>query len=296
MKTTCFPVPDPSGILTVELLDVVSVLKSKLNILALYCFGLRQKQKLQKSYIALCQTTCYQTIHLDLLVLSTQLPPNATADLSDLIYKQTEGRYRVTLLLHTPSQLKAATHKNGHLFQKVMHSGWLLQAQPGLSENNALTQPFSLCPRLIKKFAENRLFNAEKLFQLEDAVQGVEGGLLRASLLHMGVEQLCLAIIYASMGYCPNHFHLNYLFSLCSHCTTVIEEIFPDETEEDKRLLHILHTTPQLLRFKKTEQFTHTQLQVLEERCLTLYSETEKLIEKRIALLKKSTEAPGKEA
>jgi len=80
-------------------------------------------------------------------------------------------------------------------------------------------------------------------------------------------------------------FHLKYLFALCAHCTPIVSDLFPDGTKEDKELLAILNTTPQLMRFKKSEQFTHTQLQVLVGRCLKLYSKTEKLIEKRIDAL-----------
>tara|TARA_R110000850_G_scaffold218852_1_gene344379 strand:- start:7229 stop:8092 length:864 start_codon:yes stop_codon:yes gene_type:complete len=285
MEATRYHVQDTSGILTVELLDVVSILKSKLDIQALYCFGLRQIKSIQKSFIFPGFDNQQQNLHLDLLVLSTHVPSNATADLSDLIYKFTGGRYRVTLLLHSPAQVKAASYKNGVLFHNIHKYGWLLQTHTALIENPGLFTEHKLCVQHVEKFTANRLYNAQKLFELEDAVQGVEGGLLRASLLHTGVEQLCLAIIYAFMGYYPNHFHLQYLFSLCSHVTPIIEEHFPADTVEDKSLLKILHTTPQALRFKKSEQFTHTRLQVLEERCLNFYSEVEKLIEKRIAIL-----------
>ncbi len=222
---------------------------------------------------------------MDVLILSKVVHYNATADLSDLIYKQTKGRYRVTLLIHTPSQLKIATHKNGYLLHSILKTGWLLQTEIPLAELRDMVLPHRLSAGQVKKFTSSRLYHAQKLFTMEDTVQGIEGGVLRATLLHMGVEQLCLAIIYAFMGYYPNHFHLAYLFSLCSHCTPLLNDLFPDTSEEDRELLKILHTTPQALRFKKSEQFIHTQLQVLEGRCWRLFSKTEKLIQKRIDAL-----------
>ncbi|GGD84892.1 hypothetical protein [Planktosalinus lacus] len=284
METIAQTLPKhPFSCLSVELIDVVKTLKSKLDIRALYCFGLRQQNGLQTSFIVPGTERAQQRIHLDLLVIPTKIPPRATTHLSALIEKQTRGRYNVSLLLHTPSQVRAATSKNGFLFHNILKQGRLLYAHPSWNAVHSDTRVYSLKASHVKKITTRRLYNAQQLFQLEDAITGVEGGHLRVSLMRSGLEQLCLAIIYACLGYHPNQFHLDHLFSLCAHCTPLVNEVFPNETEEDQAILSMLHTSPQSLRAMHPKQFTHTQLLVLVERCYKLYSKTETLLRNQIA-------------
>lgn len=274
------PFTVPSHLIGVEILDVVSTLKSKLEIQALYCFGVRTETATKASCINTYNTTGTTKIHLDILAVSRNLPENAIADLSSQIRALTHEKYNLTLLLHKPTQLKKAKHK--HLFQQIHETGWLMQAQQPIDKLINWPEKNQPSQHQLRKFTNNRLFTAKQLFDLEYAIETSDGGLLKASLLHLGVEQLCLAIIYTYMGYYPNHFHLEYLFNLCANCTSIVDEIFPRTTKEDKTLMHILNTTPQQLRFKKTDQFTLTQLELLEERCEKLYQATKKEIQSKL--------------
>src|SRR5690606_8864150 len=144
----------------------------------------RQQNALQTSFIFTGTERAQQRIHLDLLVIPTKVFPRAAAHLSALIEKQTRGNYSVALLLHTPSQLRAVTSKNGFLFRNIMKQGWLLYAHPSWNAVHSGTGVYSLKASQVKKITARRLYNAQQLFQLEDFIPGVEGRHLRVSLLH----------------------------------------------------------------------------------------------------------------
>jgi len=281
MKTTQQdPFTVPTTFIGVEILDVVSTLKSKLDIQALYCFGIRIETALKTSCINPYNNDETAKIHLDLLALSHDVPINAIADLDSEIREKTNGYYNLTLLLHKPLQLKKAKYKR--FFQQIIKTGWLMQAQNPIDNLMECLNDDQPSQKQVEEFTKSRLYNAKQIFELEYTIDTIGGDLLKVSLLHLGVEQLCLAIIYTYMGYYPNHFHLKYLFDLCANCTPIIDGIFPRKTEEDKTLLQILNTTPKQLRFKNTAQFTITQIEVLEERCQKLYQATKKEIQSKI--------------
>lgn len=110
----------------------------------------------------------------------------------------------------------------------------------------------------------------------DDACNSAE---VKMSALHQIVEQICLSLIRVFMGYTPNHFGLEYLFTLCEYFTPITADFFPRKTQEDKTIFKLLKQQPCTLRFSKANDVDYIHYQLLEERCGKFRKQADVLIQ-----------------
>src|SRR5690606_34989150 len=119
---------------------------------------------------------------------------------------------------------------------------------------------------------------AKHLLALEYQLESDNASLMEVSFLHQAVEQLCIALIYKHMNYYPNHFHLGYLLDLCKGFTSIGEEVFPRDCEQDQVLFKILSRPLHDTRFKTLDKYKRYQVEVLEYRCREFYDKATALL------------------
>ncbi|WP_215224384.1 HEPN domain-containing protein [Echinicola shivajiensis] len=82
-------------------------------------------------------------------------------------------------------------------------------------------------------------------------------------LIHLGLEQLALGIVYCYMGYTPKFRSLSFLFALCGNFTSVFAELFQNEELQGRELLKSLCASFSGARFKSSFKVDKGQVTTL---------------------------------
>ena len=100
--------------------------------------------------------------------------------------------------------------------------------------------------------------------------------------LHQAAEQLCLGLIAVFLNYYPNYFHLPYLFSICSHFTDLVSNLFMGIPENEKKLLEMLTQNVSFLRKDMPLDLTSEALTFLENTLVNFLSESNNLVTEKL--------------
>jgi hypothetical protein len=205
-----------------------------------------------------------------LLVFAKEYTPNAAADTADTIY-QTLG-IKTTILLHPPKSLKTHSNEQRHFFHQILNHAhlWFVQTQ----------KPFLYHSEQPKRNAQKvkRAWLRQHAIAFLEAAQALDlqNTQVKALLIHNAFQHICLGIIRLTMAYQPTTTAIGHLADLCNLTTTIMSEIFPRQTREEKALFRILTTATANLRHNKRPAYnTAPDLEILERRCALLRTETE---------------------
>ncbi|OOG69971.1 hypothetical protein [Flavobacterium sp. A45] len=262
-----------------------SIIIENISTSGIYCFG--EKKQIQAIQNPFWESTSKQQehTHFYLLILTNENKINAAADISDIIKAKTEGRYTATLLLHKSTSVRHLTSHKLSFFYEALTKSQTIYEHVNVPPNIAFDGIPKRKVDLIRSHWKNRNIIAKTFLESENQIDGFDTELIQESMLHIAVEQICLGLIDAFLGYQPNHFSLTFLFDLCEIFTSLPSEIFPRTTEEDKRMFDLLKIHPSSLRWAslKTSSFLHTEL--LEKRCNLFYERAYGLIESELERL-----------
>jgi hypothetical protein len=253
---------------TAVLQEAVQTIIQYVNPVAVWCFGFGKKTESNSNALFPTRDTKSKALHFYLLAFAQDIPANATADISNIIYDKSQGKAKVTLLLHSVLSFKKAFGNQEHFFLGIINEGLLVYSQ------KLLYKTYPVLPSRnygdSQKYWLGRSATAQALSQ--SVTQMDEGNdTLKHSMLHIAVEQTCLGLIQIFLGYRPNHFALEYLFSICKLFTPLTTETFPRYTPQDKQIFALLSAHISQLRHATTNQTNSTQTQILLSRCQTFH-------------------------
>lgn len=266
---------------------ITAIITETLETMAIYCFGKRSINNSLTNTILDENQANFENNHYYLFVIVNHYTPDASANLADCIKRQTEGQHTVTILLHKKTSLKQKQGNQQFFFWNIMQSASLIFQK----EDNIPYMIVAKTParnlNSTSHYVANRKRNVDTIWSwvyndcdLESSAE------VKMSGLHQIVEQTCLALIRAFLGYSPNHFSLDHLFNLCEYFTTITTDFFPRKTPEDKSLFKILKQQPSVLRFNKVDDVENLDYELLERKCTEFINQAEVLIQKELDRLK----------
>lgn len=262
---------------------IVEIIRQSISTVGVYCFGERKVSGASGNSIFSTTDAHSEKVHYYILAITNENKNNAISDISDAIFKSSGGTCSVTLLLHKATSLSSITPHSKYFFYQVMKKGyrWF--------EHNVVqaTITFDGEPQrntdVIRSYWDSRKTVSIVYLEAENQIEGYERELVRESLLHIAIEQTCLGLIEVFLGYRPLHYHLGYLFDLCELFCPLTTEIFPRNSDEDKRIFDLLCTKIHTLRIKTLNFMDYLPVEILERRCNLFH-------EKAVALIKNELE------
>jgi hypothetical protein len=255
---------------------ITSIINSYLQPEAIFCFGSSHVSHEVSGVFAPLTFRGYEQRHFSLLVVANEARPNAIAEVSDLVYVNSNGMFSVTVLLHSREWINKAPDKYRDFFARVVAAPAVYQAVEW-ELPAAWVGEFGRDFDAAAKAWEHRQVIIEASLQAENAIEHPAGEQVRAALLHQVAEQVCLGLIEVFMGYRPVHFALGYLFDLCGNFTPLVADIFPRHTTEEKGLFKLLASNPALLRHR-SQELSLTDIELLQRRTATLHQSAALLI------------------
>lgn len=219
------------------------------------------------------------------LLILENLPANTTANLMDLVSKDSDGKIECALVCYSPKQISISNNEHLHFFSKVIQSGWLVHGKPYELAKLQLTDLPGLDIFSIETYCNNRIIIAKYCMELIRLSEN--DSLITGSLLHNIVEQLCLSILYCFAYYHPNHFHLDYLLKFCSLFNSGPEKYFLKNSVYPNRLRSIINTGRHELRFRNAVIHSKEDFLTAKSLCLGFADDMIPVIVKQIDKLKK---------
>lgn len=228
---------------------VVAIILQAVKPCTIYIFGKRQEST--------------ELVHFYILVLSDTAVTGT--HLMNEIQQRTDRTVSATVLVHKPKHLATKDKSQQYFFDQVLRYGQRIWLDSGNVPYLLYHQPerdLEADSAFWQKCVAVALFNlqAAKEHPQEEVV------LCKIALLHGACVQLALGLIRVFMGYSPREYGLRYLMGLCSHFTTLPDEVFPQNCENDIRL-YIMLCAPagMLLHWRKLND-AEADFEVLLER------------------------------
>lgn len=261
--------------------EVLPILLKHVALEAIYCFGFESHFNTKE---IIFQENCQFKTHWQLnLLLIGENPPNATADLADIVYQHTEEEVSLLLLCYSPRQIALSNYKHKHLFAKIIRSGWLVYGKPRELASLSLANLPDVDYKGIITYSENRLNLAGSF--LRQMPLFFDQPLVAAYMLRSVVEQLCLATLYAIIHYHPKQFHIQYLWQLCKSCCELEDKILVSLYEQE-RYKKLLNTSVNDLRFRSTNIFTSQEVKTAYAYCTDFFDQITPVIDNQLQTLK----------
>lgn len=261
-------------------------LLENIELSGLYCFGIHHKNKMRSNAVNGGIQTKQHT-HYYLLAYSINSKENTVADLSDMVKNKSKGQYTVTLLIHKATTVRQFTPDKSFFFHQAMTKGINLYEHERVPPCIAFNEEPHRNVAYIKAYWRNRSRVSEVFLDSQGTVEGLDTEPIQEAMMQVAMENIALALIDVFLGYRPIHFHLGYLFDLCDLFCPLSSDIFPRNTEEEKRLFELLSKHISRLRSANlgTIDFLHTEL--LQRRCRLFQERATVLIEEEIKRLEK---------
>jgi hypothetical protein len=263
--------------------ELKEVITEHIKTSAIYCFGRQETAYRSSRKIYPDKEFQKEHSHLYLLVFVQETKENAGSAISDKIKTKTQGSLTATVLIHQVQSLKDLCQDEQFFFWQIMQKGELLfqdiNKPPYLNISDTPKRDLKSTSHYIAWRKNNIETFWDWVYNDDDACSSDE---VKMSALHQIVEQICLSLIRVFIGYTPNHFALEYLFTLCEYFTTLTADFFPRQTKEDKSIFKLLKQQPNTLRFSKANDVDYLYYQIVEERCGNFKKEAAILIQNEI--------------
>ena len=258
----------PPKVIEFALTQITEILKKHIEITSLYYFGMLSSAQGTHNSLNNDASKQQQHYHFYLLLLSKHISTNAVANLSDLVFQESGGKYTISLLLYMPKQLIAASGHNKYFFSKVLQSGGLVEGSPFELAPLQLSQIPEMDTKGITNYTQDRIAISKHCLNLSAIKE--YAGILSAHLIRLSFEQLCLGTIYAFLHYRPQHHHPLYLFKLVKFCLEIPPNIFSERLFEQFPLKSIFCFHHTELRYRSSALFSVTDLHMAYSYCQCL--------------------------
>lgn len=129
---------------------------------------------------------------------------------------------------------------------------------------------------------QNNFSKAETFLQYATQCMQQQNNKLTAFFLQQASELCCRAILTSLTGRDKKTHSIDVLKKTCRRCTAVVEQAFPANTEEDKRLLKILDDAYIAARYEGDFSSAATDLELLHQRVQQLHNAALPAIKNRL--------------
>jgi len=248
-----------------EIRRIVSKINETLPAEVILCIGRRAELTSRRGcFYPVPNLKCM--IHYDLLLICKGEPSNVLV-LQGLINDLPGLQSRVNLLAH--SEAEVLGDKGYGFFGEALRYGEVWYGEDcaaGLRDlwGGAESSCFS---GRVSSVSKDRLHKAKAFLQAAEAIRYEDGFEITIALMTQCLEQACLAVIRARLGYRPKIYNLRHLFALCNMVSAEFEEIIPNRTSEDKRYYKLLADGFADLRYRDELDYDMSMLQLLYRRC-----------------------------
>lgn len=252
----------------------------------IYCFGKRTYQASRSNPLSNNHSEHRLKDHYDLVVITSGDQVDKASNLQDKLNNRSSDAYTVLLLMHTAESLHKSLKSNYHFCHNLLRLGEQVYQKEGLNAEHALPEydPSNISFDCRMNWHQ-RYYRGKAFIEAAGTVwdEGEETVVL--SLLHQGIEQICLGMIFIFLGYRPNQHSLTHLFDLCFNFTTLIDSIFPRNTPEDLRVFRLLAKSANNGRFMINVSIDPTDTGLLYHRSKILIEESDILATEHLDIM-----------
>lgn len=235
-------------IMDLALSEISTLIANFFRTRAIYCFGYTvihdQDEVMKKEYFR----KKLPRYHFYLLVLNMEHKENAVSLLQFLIREKFEDRYKVTILNHRAQYLRKQSQNQKYFFDTITTNGLLIYNNP-LHPIYCKTFGAVRDLEFSKNYWQNRILAAEHFLALVQDSNEPELPLIINSILQQSVKQIAVGLIDLFLGYHPNKYSINYLFSLL-HYLDIIELPFDLNIEKEKLVYQLLSANSDMIMHK----------------------------------------------
>jgi HEPN domain-containing protein/predicted nucleotidyltransferase len=199
----------------------------------------------------------------------------------------------VNVIIHSLKEVNQALRENRYFFADIKQDGIVLHnpnEQRLAKRRNATPEQRR---EIAKEEFEKWFPSAKGFFRLYEL--GLQEKLLNHSAfnLHQAVEHACHALLLVFTGYKPKEHDLDILKKSAARFCPELESVFPQGTDEEKRLWDLLKKAYIDARYKKNYKITERELAYLAPKVERFQSLIEAACKEKLANF--NTEASGAE-
>src|SRR6185437_8619626 len=176
----------------------------------------------------------------DLLITVKNFNSKELSSLQSIIEDKCATRAPINLTIHSHKYINDRLIEGNYFFYQIAQNGILIHSNTG-AELAKPTAPDFVKARQIAE-QDFRFWSTQAIHFYECASTSMDHGYQRscAFLLHQAVEQMYQAILLTHTGYKPATHNLNKLRRSTAKFSPKLCQIFPDSTDDDRRLFHLL--------------------------------------------------------
>ncbi len=231
-----------------EIKEIVNLVNEQLSAEQVYLIGDIKSKAERTNLFKSVRNGIENRLHYDILVLSSMQNPYSN-NIQSILNKNYNKKVTLNLFIHSKEEVEKRIISNNRFFETVLSGGILIYSQSKINYNftnlNFNSDRFFAN---IQKYSGERIHRANALLKAANKIKE-EVCEVTVSILAQSMEQACLGLIYAFMGYHPNLHSLPHLLNVCKIFWPEGEIYFPRETEYDKHLLCLIAKSQSDLRF-----------------------------------------------
>ncbi|GGG81174.1 hypothetical protein GCM10007415_12200 [Parapedobacter pyrenivorans] len=168
---------------------------------------------------------------------------------------------RVTVLLCAAQHTKHALEKKNHFFIQALSKGTTLYVHEGLQPLSVPEPDWSLALEKSRAAWKYRKYKADTYLQCAQLARNQRKDIGAATMLvAQSLEQLCIGLIYAGIGYRVDQCNIPFLLQVCNLISPELAECFVTGRDADKDALKALANSLNAVRYKKEDAPTDTDL------------------------------------
>lgn len=199
------------------------------------------------------QSTSEQTGHCYVLGIG----PGSTSKSHTIVHPL----IRVTILLCAAQHMKHALAKKNRFFIQALSKGTTLYVHEGLQPLSVPEPDWSLALEKSRAAWKYRKYKADTYLQCAQLAHDQRKDIGAATMLvAQSIEQLCIGLIYAGIGYRVDQCNIPFLLNICNLISPRLAECFLTGHEADKDALKALANSLNAVRYKKEDAPTDKDL------------------------------------
>ncbi|WP_166962065.1 hypothetical protein [Yeosuana marina] len=267
---------------------LIGLIQKELPLHSIYVIGVYAEKKRQEIYLTPGCTNPQKLVIYTLLIIGHKSPRKSQGDFMEYLYNKMQQRCKVYVIFHTLVNIMDRIDMGDNFLTRTISQPPCLY-----KEDDALLRfsRYGICyHRLlykeIKKGWTSRMKRAGYMLTVIDTILDNEEPNSKLAILHVAIEQMCLALLNLFWEYKPHHYSLDYLLHLCSHFTQLPNRIFPRTTFGLQRQYYMLCNAQDIIRFKHKNEFSNNDAHKVTKLCERFYEEAMALGKDQLKQLK----------
>lgn len=268
--------------------QLIELLKSKVSLHSVYLIGRQNKISSRATYVTPTGKMYKESVAYTLLMVTHDPLPIPLFKLTDDIYNRLPCR--VYIIDYTLDEVCYKINRGSNFLDRFLTEALLLFAEDiRLTSLNRTPHYYGKDWKRIRKVWKTRFKRATYLlFILEDVYQEIdEEPTVKMGIMHYALEQVCLGLLYVFWEFKPAHNTLSYLFHLCSHFTSLPDEIFSGTSHTRHHIYHLLSNAHHEMRFKSKSGITKKEAERAFDLCNDFMMQAQKVADAELQRLKR---------